>query len=113
MSDQGRLIINARGESAKAIAVDKGVRVQVTARIDAMSLHLASGAWMLATDVDADYAWTEACSEIELPKREAAALALQILDAAGYGAEVSATPRGPEIIIKGPDGYFTARTKTR
>jgi hypothetical protein len=69
MSDQGRLIFNSRGESAKATVDGDKVRVQASA------FHYVD--------------WSEGITvEVEFSKREAAAFALQVLDAAGYAAEV-------------------------
>lgn len=79
MSEQGRLIINARGENAKAIAHGtSGVMLQVTAHAD-RTTHMNHGTTV----------------EIELTKRECAALALQMLDAAGYSAAISDMSQKP------------------
>lgn len=75
----GRLIINARGESAKAIATDGGVRVQMTGLNDSMSTF-------------GDLVNT---MELRFSKREVVALALQILDAAGYAATAQARAGSP------------------
>jgi hypothetical protein len=77
MSEQGRLIINARGESAKAITHGKSVTVQATARADRCYFQRENG---IVT--------SQVTTEVEFTRREAAAFALQILDAAGYAAEI-------------------------
>lgn len=93
----GRLIINARGESARAEATDGGVRVQMTALADNVTLLPVP-----ATHIPS--AWSESRVEVTFANREAVALALQILDAAGYCAAVA-----PKDYYKVDMGQITPR----
>lgn len=70
--EQGRLIINRTGESAKAIQVLRGTGIRL--QCNALLYFINTQKGMIT-------------AEVEFAPREAVALALQILDAAGYAAE--------------------------
>jgi hypothetical protein len=78
-----RLIINAGGETVRAMDVDGGkVRVQVYAHLNHATVALAqpdgrNGSQIVGHTV-----------EVELARNDAAAFALQVLNAAGYSAAI-------------------------
>ena len=69
MTDNGRLIINSRGETVQVIQ-SNDLRLQVITRDDAM--YSVGSMW---------------CSQLTLNPREAIALAAKLADAAGFAAE--------------------------
>lgn len=89
-----RLIINARGETAKVIASVNGTSMlQVSVRYDRI-VHLLRG--------------THETCEFELNPREALALAAQLADAAGYAAEFTKVRRSPTRSSNMPSNYTDA-----
>lgn len=92
-----RLIINRNGESARAMQVlrSTNVRVQCNALLHYENKNTG-----------------QVTMEVEFAPREAVALALQILDAAGYAAEIQ--PFGPlSRALGAPDSLVKVTDKAR